>query len=376
MLQENVMNAFSIIITLKTLITLLTMSVALSGCAGGDVNKSAEQTDRDVEIADESADSPAADACALEYDNTCGELALALCECPDDLNPISDFAHYEDILEMASKAQKHPELNADCEVFLELFEFGGGCNIEEETGRCTDKHLSHVDSLAEVEHCVTIDGDLTISNTSVMDLSELENLTSITGSLRIEDNDQLVDLSGLENITSLDGQLTIENNPHLRDLSGIENLSEVGDGVAISGNTQLEHVSLDNVSNVGKSVLIWDNHSLYSISMSDLKTIGSRVDSEHEQESGTLGTLWLSGNEDLESISFKRLNFVRGQLNIGQTQLETLDGFESLITGTLRGDVNIYENPLMCRSYIDDLITILGLVGWSGEASIYDNGDC
>ncbi|HOW25607.1 MAG TPA: T9SS type A sorting domain-containing protein [Bacteroidales bacterium] len=77
-------------------------------------------------------------------------------------------------------------------------------------------------------------------NPSLIDLSGLENVTSIGGTVQIDGNSSLTSLSGLNNVTSINGDLNIRSNGALRSLSGLDNIT--------AG-------SVDNLN-------IWDNDSL------------------------------------------------------------------------------------------------------------------
>ncbi len=58
----------------------------------------------------------------------------------------------------------------------------------------------------------SIEGNLNIWFTTLTNLTDLDNMTTIGGSLKIIGNDFLTSLSGLDNVTSIGGGLTIKSN--------------------------------------------------------------------------------------------------------------------------------------------------------------------
>jgi len=68
-------------------------------------------------------------------------------------------------------------------------------------------------------NCTTINGDLMIlgSNSSdpIVNLFSLNNISTVNGLFRIENNNSLTSLSGLEQITSVSGEIIIEDNSNL-----------------------------------------------------------------------------------------------------------------------------------------------------------------
>ena len=72
-------------------------------------------------------------------------------------------------------------------------------------------------------HAQVCTGDYTIDEVDTAgDIASLSGCTEITGSLIIEDT-ALTDLTGLENLTAVEGSLHIWNNPVLTSLNGLNN---------------------------------------------------------------------------------------------------------------------------------------------------------
>lgn len=80
-------------------------------------------------------------------------------------------------------------------------------------------------------------------NTGLVDLSGLDNVTSIEGTLDVMYNQQLVSLSGLESVTSI-GTLSLANNGALGSLASLDNLTTLN-WASISHNDSLRQCEVD-----------------------------------------------------------------------------------------------------------------------------------
>ena len=119
-------------------------------------------------------------------------------------------------------------------------------------------------SPVQAEVCV---GDYTIDLTnSSGDIAALSGCTEITGNLIIDDS-TLVNLTGLENLTSVGGNLEIIWNNLLTSLTGLDNLTSVGGNLTISVIHFLTSLSaLSNLTGVGGDLYIYDSPLLTSLS--------------------------------------------------------------------------------------------------------------
>ncbi|MEO1260017.1 MAG: MopE-related protein [Bacteroidota bacterium] len=105
-----------------------------------------------------------------------------------------------------------------------------GLSGETYTGNASFATQAQVDEFAQ---CYSIiDGNVTISGGTIVDLSNLSNITEITGGLTIQ-YAGLSDLSGLNNLSSVGGTLFIFYNASLNSLSGLEGLNSVGSSVYV-----------------------------------------------------------------------------------------------------------------------------------------------
>ena len=113
-------------------------------------------------------------------------------------------------------------------------------------------------------NCTTLQY-LEIFGSSVIDLTPLNNLTSITNSLYIHDT-SLIDLTGLNNLTSLGEDLRLHSNLSLTSLAGLENLSSIAGAIDLAYNYQLTSLSvLSNINTLG-ALGLTENDILTSLS--------------------------------------------------------------------------------------------------------------
>lgn len=185
-------------------------------------------------------------------------------------------------------------------------------------------------------NCTEINGNLTIGTSNsnlITSLTPLNNLTRITGELRISNNNSLISLSGLQNITEV-GSLWIgyHFSNQLISLSGLEGLTVVNGNVTVGYNDGLTTLTgLDNLQTIGGYLWIIELPALTSISsLNNLTTIGSFLN--------------IGYCENLNSISgFLNLTSINNTLGIGYTGLTSLDEFNNL--ETVNGALQIFQNP-------------------------------
>src|SRR5690606_20814268 len=116
-------------------------------------------------------------------------------------------------------------------------------------------------------NCTEISGYLSISGSTITDLSPLSNLTSVGGYLYIYNNSNLINLDGLSNLTSVGGLLVIGSNSNLTNLDGLSNLTSVGGYLSIYNNLSLTNLDgLSNLTSIGGYLVIESNSSLTDIS--------------------------------------------------------------------------------------------------------------
>jgi hypothetical protein len=121
---------------------------------------------------------------------------------------------------------------------VEIYENNPGCDnpheIAEQCGislPCLPNGNYYFFSQSEIDSfqsnypgCNNIEGDVYISGNDITDLIGLKEVTSISGSLYIQNNAVLTSLAGLDNLISIGEYLMIDDNTSLNSLSGLNNL--------------------------------------------------------------------------------------------------------------------------------------------------------
>jgi hypothetical protein len=144
---------------------------------------------------------------------------------------------------------------------------------------CPAATLDSAAAVASYAACDSVEGDLRIVGTDLSDLTALQRLRSVSGTLEISSNPELETLSGLERLSSVQGleirgnialsslrgleglermeRLVIERNG-LHDTAGLSNLRQVGD-LAVVGNAKL--ISLHGLRHVSQARTVRVQHN-------------------------------------------------------------------------------------------------------------------
>ncbi len=123
--------------------------------------------------------------------------------------------------------------------------------------------LSGLSTMSSVENRLLI-GDLYNYNSKLTNLSGLEGLDSIGGSLHIWSNDSLNDISALSNLTYVGEDLRIMHNPFLHSLAGLDNIdAESINFLSLNNNSSLRTCEVKSICNYlaipSASTIIMDN---------------------------------------------------------------------------------------------------------------------
>jgi hypothetical protein len=178
---------------------------------------------------------------------------------------------------------------------------------------------------------------LTLSlNPVLKDISALNRVTSLGGTLKIEQCDALKDLHGLEGITSVGGGLAFIQNKSLETLSALSNVTSVGIGYLLSGptlsrlsflvsrNTVLKDLGIRQVQSMPASLRIIFNQAL-----------------ENVNDLGSLEQVGLNQPQDIDVVI------------VGNAALQNVDSLSSLrsIAGNSEATKNltVTENPMLNR---------------------------
>jgi hypothetical protein len=166
--------------------------------------------------------------------------------------------------------------------------------------------------------CTEIEGDVTIHNTDINDLSGLSVLTHIGGRLAIQQNNALTSLEGFDNLASVGEYVFIAQNNALTSFTGFDSLKSIGAGFEISFNDALTSLlGLEGLTYINGSITIDENPVLTSLT--GLENISA----------GSISDLHIAENVSLSSCEVHCI----------------CDFLESP-----NGRVDIYDNAIGCNS--------------------------
>ncbi|MEO1262624.1 MAG: T9SS type A sorting domain-containing protein [Bacteroidota bacterium] len=224
--------------------------------------------------------------------------------------------------------------------------------------------------------------DLNISGADITDLTPLSGLTSLSGTLTIQDCSILTSLDGLSGITSTNG-LLIRRNPILADLDALSNLNTVNGKNLIIENTLATNV--DFLSNITSAFRfgINRNSQLTNIDgVSGITTTWScsiiendilpNIDGLSNLTTFTGLDFWISGNPALENIDGLSglTSLPNGRIIISDNaSLTNLNGLSNLTD--LNSGLFITENSALTNLQgLSSLTTIGSIVVINDNASL------
>jgi hypothetical protein len=121
-----------------------------------------------------------------------------------------------------------------------------------------------INNLENLNQITTIGGGLYIGHSVLIDLSGMDNLSSVGGALALGYNDLLLNLNGLQSLHFVGDYLLIDDNNKLNNLTGLDSLSTLGGYIWIRGNPELTNIyGLNNIDpNTINDLQIRNNNSL------------------------------------------------------------------------------------------------------------------
>lgn len=251
--------------------------------------------------------------------------------------------------------------------------------------------------------CDTIFGDLNITGDDIINLSRLENIKVIKGTLSIESTMMLSDLTGLNNITRIEGSLILNNVPlvsnldvfnsleviegqlalvgtpnmeqinglsnlrtlnsiaivgaaSLADLRGLEGITRLSDGIQIDASSLSSFEGLNNLVSIGRAFSMNGGGNITNFdALSNLQEVG--------------GAIMLLGFNALTNIDgLSQITTVNGDLVLsGIPVLENIDGLTNLTQ--VKGSLVIQlSNQLSSLQPLANLTTIGGLFLTANQA--------
>ena len=260
---------------------------------------------------------------------------------------------------------------------VEIYNNGPGCNKPPEiasacgiTDLCLPFGNYYFKSQADIDifqsdypNCTGLEGMILINGGDISNLKGLINLTSIGGTLEIENCWELKSLSGLEGVTSI-GTLYLVTD-QLTNLSGLDGLTAINGNLSLNTNLSLQNlVGLEGVNFIGGGVSIYRNFVLKSLTgLEGLLAIGGDLHIGNLSSSeGNYQMTSLSGLDNLTSIggaldicsneiltdltALGNLTSIEGNLRFSDNEsLQSLAGLDSL--SLINGDLIIAANPFL-----------------------------
>lgn len=203
--------------------------------------------------------------------------------------------------------------------------------INQLTGQCPagdvvlTTNADVVNYAIDYTNCLTIEGNLTISN-QVSSLSPLlqTQLSNVNGNVSIVMCADLCELTGLNNLQTIGGVLKIENNLCLQNITALAGLNEIGENLIIKNNNSLVNLlNIGSLLSVGGNVLISELPALTSLNGLDaLHEVGGNFTISNNPVLNDL-----TGIQDLEIIGGNMvIKNNNGLTNIAIQQLLQLQG--------------------------------------------------
>ncbi len=247
---------------------------------------------------------------------------------------------------------------------------------------CSDLEFSSQAELNSFsDTCTVVDGDLIIQGKDINDLSNLNNIVEVTGSVEFDGNDTLSSLSGLDNLETVGGDLSFFFNPVLTSPAGLavtsvggslnlqstdftsfslSTLTSIGNNFTLDGNGDLTSLSLNGLTNIGGSFNVNNNGLLDNLSVTALATINASL---FIQNNPVLTTINMNSLSNIATVAPPARDFVISD-NDALTTLSGIGPLSSL--GDSR--VSISGNELL-----KDVNALSGIVSATRNFSITSN---
>lgn len=190
-----------------------------------------------------------------------------------------------------------------------------------------------------------ITGSLTIFETGIDSLAPLGSLTRV-GELIILANPDLTDLTGLEALTRVEGTLNVARNEGLTSLQGLGALASVRDLYIEEQGGLSSLAGLESLTTVTRNLSVGSNGGLTNLGgLDSLQTVGGMMDISRNDN-----LVSLTGLEALTTVG----SYFTLLLNVSLTDLDALGALTSV------GDLTVQGNASLCASRAEALETQLG----------------
>jgi len=238
--------------------------------------------------------------------------------------------------------------------------FRGLENLEVVTGECQFGGLKSLEGLSRID---SINGLLSISSmNSISNLSGLESLHYI-GGLSIQDNSKIISLEGLT-VEEIGGYVFLRENPLLENLSGLENVH------TIKGSLQIEHndtlVDLKKLSNLSSVGTIKINYNKLLQNLDGLQKLFA-----------INGSLDVSSNDMLTSLNgLENIVQINGEIRLSYNdKLSDIQAIRNIDPASVKSSSNhieISDNPELSECALQNICVLLD--SEMTKSHIYSNG--
>ncbi|MBP6978428.1 MAG: T9SS type A sorting domain-containing protein [Bacteroidales bacterium] len=255
-------------------------------------------------------------------------ISLSTCEAQSICDYLASPNGTVGIYNNATGCNNPPEVASGCGITLNCLPYGNYYFFSQ----------SDIDSYQSgYSGCVDLAGNVEINGSGINDLSGLIGLSSVEGNIDIgnyNNGTSLTNLSGLDSLNFLGGSLTIRKNNYLSNLTGLENLNFIAGDLAIQSNSSLaELTGLDHLDSIGGGLTINENH------LENMEGLGSLINIG--------GGFSIGGgyDNDYHLISLSGLDYLTsvGALSIAYTiVLNDISGLASV--SSIGGWLNLFAN--------------------------------
>lgn len=254
-----------------------------------------------------------------------------------------------------------------------------GCDSLRRTLTIEGADVSDLSSLT-VGAIRSIRGNLVVRDTALTDLSGLESIASLTGTLQLRNNDALLNIDALSSLTAVGNDVQVRDHALLGDISGLDNLNGSVRDLRIDNNDALNSIAgLSGIATVRRDLTLRGNDALASVSgLNGITTVARRFEiSNAPLLASVTGLAALAGigdrleinNSLLTDIDFlSAVPVIPGRLRIiNNDELRDLAGLSALTDAG--ADLVLSNNAKLA-----DISALVGLTG-VGRDLVVNNND-
>ncbi len=244
---------------------------------------------------------------------------------------------------------------------------------------CTETDIVSLEGLLQL---TGISGNIHIHKTLLTDLTGLNNISSINGSLFLSANGSLESLEGLNSINYLGGLNIGFNNYVLSDLDVFLNLTTINGDVAIYSDAFVNLNGLLNINNIAGSLSIGSDELVDLQGLNNLTSVGGdlKIDENYalmniNQLTNLIsvgGNLFINANHSLENLNgLVNLNAINGCIYINNnSNLNDIEGIANINPYSINyvfdpnfpgEDIMILNNPILSDCNAQSVCTALSL---------------